>query len=96
MPTRSLDNYLRMHRLRAGLSQDSLAHLLGTRSGTRVSRYERGTRLPSLDIALALEAIFGVSVQTLFRGRYEWMAAAVKIRRRSAIRRTSQKTPNAA
>ena len=35
-----LENYLRTYRRRAGLSQDEMAFLLGTKSGTKVSRYE--------------------------------------------------------
>ncbi len=66
--TIKLPNYLRMHRRRHGLSQAELASLIGGQSGTRVSRYERGSRLPSLETALAFEAIFKTSVHELFAG----------------------------
>ena len=66
--TNKLPNYLRMHRRRHGLSQAELASIIGGQSGTRVSRYERGSRLPSLETALAFEAIFKTPVHELFAG----------------------------
>ena len=68
---RKLDNYLRTHRKRAGLSQDEVAYLLGCRSGAKVSRYERFARHPTLQTALAYEAIFGVAVRELFVGLFQ-------------------------
>ena len=66
-----LDNYLRSSRRRAGLSQNEMAYLLGAQDGTKASRYERFARTPSLETALAYEAIFGLSVRELFAGVYE-------------------------
>jgi transcriptional regulator with XRE-family HTH domain len=67
-----LDNYLRTHRRRAGISQAEMAaFLLGTHDGTKVSRYERFARTPGLETALAYEAIFGISVRELFAGVYQ-------------------------
>jgi transcriptional regulator with XRE-family HTH domain len=68
MATHKLENYLRMYRKRAGLSQDEVAYLLGGKSGTIASRYERFRRTPSLETALACEAIYGVPVKELFAG----------------------------
>jgi len=65
-----LNNYLRTYRKRASLSQDEVAYLLGCRSGAKVSRYERFARQPTLQTALAYEAIFGVPVRELFAGIY--------------------------
>jgi DNA-binding XRE family transcriptional regulator len=68
MATHKLDNYLRTYRKRAGFSQDEVACLLGTRDGTKTSRHERLKRTPSLETALAYEAMFGVPVRELFAG----------------------------
>jgi transcriptional regulator with XRE-family HTH domain len=68
MAVHKLDNYLRMYRKRAGLSQDEVAYLLGGNSGTKTSRYERFRRMPSLETALAYEAIYGVPARELFAG----------------------------
>ena len=78
-----LENYLRTYRRRAGLSQDEMAYLLGTRSGTKVSRYERLWRAPSLDTAFAYEVIFDTPARDLFAGRYERTACVT--RRRMSI-----------
>jgi transcriptional regulator with XRE-family HTH domain len=70
-----LHNYLRTYRKRTGLSQDEVAFLLGCRHGTKVSRYERNTRLPVLKTALAYEVVFGAPVGVLFAGRF----SAIKV-----------------
>ena len=66
--SRRLDNYLRTYRRRAGLSQVEMAFLLGCRTDSKVSRYERRVRHPSLEAAIALRHIFGVSIEELFAG----------------------------
>ncbi len=68
---RKLPHYLRTHRKRLGFSQDEIAWLLGCRSGTKVSRYERYVRTPTLATALAYEVIFGVPASQLFAGLFE-------------------------
>jgi len=71
MTTTQLPNYLRANRKRLALSQDEVAFLLGTRSGAKVSRYERFARKPNLKTALEYEAIFQRSVSELFSGTYQ-------------------------
>lgn len=80
MATRKLDNYLISHRKRAGFSQEEMAYLLGTRDGTATSRHEQFARTPTLETALAYEAVLGVPVRELFAGVYERAE-------RSAVRR---------
>ena len=77
-----LPNYLKTHRKRAGLSQDEVAFLLGYQSGSRVSRYESFDRAPTLEVALACEAVLGVSARELFAGVYQ--RAAEETKRRAA------------
>jgi DNA-binding XRE family transcriptional regulator len=71
MATHKLDNYLRTYRKRAGLSQTEMAYLLGTRAGAKSCRHESFARVPSLETALAYEAIFRAPVAELFAGMYE-------------------------
>ena len=78
--SRKLQNYVRTYRKRAGLSQDEMALLLGCRSGAKVSRYERFAREPTLQTALAYEAVFGAPVSELFGGVYEQSRAAIQVR----------------
>ena len=61
-----LNNYLRSHRKRSGLTQTEVAFLLGYEEGGQVSRYEKGHRLPTLRTAIAFATIFGVSPGALF------------------------------
>src|SRR5262249_15371294 len=53
------------------LSQDEVAFLLGTRSGTRVARYERLIRQPVVRTVFALEVVFRAPARHLFAGIYE-------------------------
>ena len=70
MPHR-LPNYLKTYRRRAGFSQDEVAFLLGSKGGAKVSRYERLARKPSLETALAYEAVLGIPVRELFAGVFQ-------------------------
>lgn len=79
---RPLNYYLRSYRRHAHLTQASLGYLLGGSTGVKVSRYESGSRTPSLETGLAYEAALGVPVCQLFRGRYEEIAEQVERRRR--------------
>jgi len=70
----SLSNYLHTHRKRLALSQEEVAFLLGVNGmdkGIKVSRDENHAREPSLQTALAYEAIYGTPVRKLFAGLYE-------------------------
>lgn len=69
--------YLRTHRKRTGLSQAELAYLLGSESGTIVSRYERRMRQPSLEAAIACELVFNVPASTLFPEVYRKVEKSV-------------------
>ena len=67
---RKLPNYLRTYRMRAGLTQDEMAFLLGCRSGAKVSRYEHFTRQPNLKTVFAYQIIFHAPADKLFPGIY--------------------------
>ncbi len=88
MTSPQLPNYLVSNRKRSALSQDEVAFLLGTRSGTKVSRHERFTREPSLKTALAYEAIFQRSASELFGGLYQIVEKEVAARARTLISKT--------
>jgi len=88
-----LPNYLRANRKRLALSQDEVAFLLGTKNGAKVSRYEHFVRVPSLETALAYEAIFKRSASELFGGLYQKVELEVAERAKILAERTKrQKT----
>lgn len=80
-----LTTYLRTYRRRSGLSQEEVAFLLGTASGTTVSRHEGGNRQPVLETGLAYEIIFGTSVRELYLGLYRKMEKRVQPRARRLL-----------
>ena len=84
MPVRT-PHYVRRCRKRTGLSQDELARLLGAKCGTKVSRYERFTRLPTLATAFAYEVLFNVPASELFAGIFDGVRSATLARARGLL-----------
>jgi len=82
-----LDNYLRMHRKKAGFTQREIAFLLGCQSGAKVSRYEQLKREPGLWTAFMYEALFKVPTRELFAGIYEKAEKAAVRRTRLLLRK---------
>ena len=68
MPAAKLDNYLRVYRQRAGLSQKEMSFLLGWQDAAQVSRYEKRRRKPTLEVALDYYKALGIPVEELFAG----------------------------
>jgi transcriptional regulator with XRE-family HTH domain len=66
MKTRKPVNYLRSHRLRWGLSQGELAHLLGWKRAEVISRIEKKQRPPTLRLVIACFVLFGTPAAELF------------------------------
>ena len=56
---------LRSKRKENGLTQEEVAFLLGTNTGTQVSQYEGLRRQPGIETMLAYQAIFGEPVEKL-------------------------------
>ena len=81
----SLPNYLRPQRKQHSLSREEVAFLLGAKvadKGGKVSRDESSARLPTLETALAYEAMYGKPIRELFAGLYEQIAKEVSARAR--------------
>src|SRR5882724_2557980 len=95
MPSPQLPNYLRANRKRLALSQDDVAFLLGSQGGAKVCRYERFVREPSVETALAYEAIFKRSVSELFGGLYQRVEREVAERAKILAERNSHGRPGA-
>lgn len=69
--SRKLQNYILTYRKRYGLTQKDLAFLLGIKDSAKISKYEKFQQLPSLETALACQALFNIPVAELFAGIYE-------------------------
>jgi transcriptional regulator with XRE-family HTH domain len=80
MLSEHLPNYLLSHRKRSALSQTEVAFLLGVQSGAKVCRHERFTGEPTLQTALAYEAIYQRPISELFPGLFEKTQREVKAR----------------
>jgi transcriptional regulator with XRE-family HTH domain len=57
-----------------------VAFLLGCKSGTKISRYERFNRNPNLETALAYEIVFGTPMRELFAGAFQKVEEKIKKR----------------
>ena len=89
-----LENYLRTYRKRSALSQDEVAFLLGCQNGTKVSRYERFARKPSLETLFAYEVVFGVPARELFAGAYQKVEKKILNRTQLLTRKLNRATPD--
>lgn len=79
--------YLRALRRKSTLSQADVAFLLGTSTGTRVSRHETGQCIPPLEVVLAYAVMFDAAIDEIY---HEEAARIVKhIRTRARIRHES-------
>jgi len=58
--------YLRLERLKSGLTESELANLTGRASGSIISRLEAQQRQPSLAECFGFEVLFGRSAKELF------------------------------
>lgn len=94
MASAPLPNYLLSHRKRLALSQDEVAFLMGTHGGSKVSRYECFVRVPSLETALAFEAIFQKPVRELFGGLSKRMEQQVAARAKILTYRKERGKPS--
>jgi transcriptional regulator with XRE-family HTH domain len=74
----TVENHLWQVRKRRGLEQKQVAYLLNHHTPDQVSRYELGTRLPTLETALLLEMIYGAPLRVLYKDLYERLQAVMK------------------
>jgi len=74
-------NLLWWHRKKIGYSQKVVAKLLGHKSTTHISDYERGKRLPSLKTALKLEIILCTPIAFLYHETYTQLKQDINHRR---------------
>jgi DNA-binding XRE family transcriptional regulator len=79
MSQSKLANYLRYHRKRLGLNQRELARLIGYSNEVAVSRHERQSVTPPLEIALRYQAVFRVEISVLFPTAYEVACEIVEV-----------------
>jgi len=92
---KSLPNYLQTQRKRLSLSQEEVGFLLGIagmNKGNKVCRDESFARVPSLQDALAYEAIYDRPVRELFAGLYQQVEQEVASRAKFLNFRKLRKT----
>ena len=86
-----LPHRLRGHRKRLMLSQAEVSFLLGAHGGAKTSRYEGFNQVPTLETALAFEAIFQRPVRELFCGMYESVERDVAARAKILAHKTGRR-----
>ena len=77
-PTIRHPNYLWIYRKRMNFSQKRVALLLGHKTTTHVSDYERGRRLPSLRTALKLEIILRIPIAFVYGEQYNTLKRNIR------------------
>jgi transcriptional regulator with XRE-family HTH domain len=76
----TVENRLWQTRKRRGLEQKQVAYMLNHHTADQVSRYELGTRLPTLETALLLEMIYGAPLRILYKDLYERLQEGLRKR----------------
>ncbi len=66
MENMAIQNSLWTFRRQRGLSQKRVAYLVGHKTSSQLSHYERGAKHPSLINALKLEIVYHVPVASLY------------------------------
>lgn len=90
----ALNNYIEMHRNRAGLSRDELSLLLSVDKSATLSRYEQGERMPDIERLIALEMALGVPLQQLFAGVAERVQESVSSRAAALLESLDDEGPS--
>jgi transcriptional regulator with XRE-family HTH domain len=85
--SQSLNNYIRRARKRLGLSQRELSLLIGKKGHSLVSRFEKGRKIPTLEMAMTLSVVLRTPIEELFAGRFEKVEATV-------VERAAKLTPS--
>lgn len=70
-------NYMRMHRKKARLSQSDIAHLASLSDHSNVSRWENGTREPSLETLIVYNLLFDTPIELIFKRQKEELEAHI-------------------
>jgi transcriptional regulator with XRE-family HTH domain len=83
LPVPRTRNQLWLARKRLGLGQKQVAFLLD-KSIDKISRYEKGARIPGLQTALGFEIIFGVPSSVLFRDLHDQLQEEIATRLNSS------------
>lgn len=87
---KKVKNCLRLYRKKNGLQQKEVASLMGFKTTTSISHYERGSKFPSLRNALRLEIVYHTPVAFLFRELYEDLKKEIQVRREKSLKNYEQ------
>jgi len=86
---RKIPNLLRRYRKARGLRQNQVAAILGLKSASVISRWEKGTRIPSTVSALELSAIYRTMVNVMFPKLDTMLRARLRKREEDVLKKVS-------
>lgn len=86
-----INNYLRLYRKKNGLSQKDIAYLMGFKTSTSISNYERGNKLPQLINLLKLEIVYRTPIAFLFKDHLDQLKKEIQEKEKSLKRRSRNK-----
>jgi transcriptional regulator with XRE-family HTH domain len=90
MTAPQLPNYIRTFRKRAGLTQEEVAFILGSKSSAGISRHERFKQTPELQTLIAYELLFRAPVRNLFSGTHHQVEKKLLRRIRLLVRKLAE------
>jgi DNA-binding XRE family transcriptional regulator len=92
---RTIAPYLRALRRKSTLSQADVAFLLGTSTGTRVSRHETGQCIPPLEVVLAYAVMFDAAIDDIYHEEAARIIERIRTRARMRYDSLAHGTANA-
>jgi transcriptional regulator with XRE-family HTH domain len=78
-------NFLRKYRRIRGLSQKQVAKILGYKSASRLSRWEKGSCLPSYVNVVRLSLVYRTMADALFRDLYRTLREEITRREKEIL-----------
>jgi len=91
---RSFINRLRKHRRMKGYTQDEVAFLLGLKSKTEISRWEKGITVPNAINVIRLAYIYHTVTEELYRDYYKQVRNEIEPREKKLVQMRLKRNEN--
>jgi transcriptional regulator with XRE-family HTH domain len=88
----NIPNYLRVYRKKTPLTQSDIAFLLDMDDYSSISRYEKGKRVPSIDLLIMYHFLFNVPIEDFFEEKSLTITSKLNLRIKELIAKLKSDT----
>ena len=86
-------NYLRLYRKKSPLTQSDIAFLLQLPDYSNISRYEKGHRVPNIDLLIAYHYLFKTPIESFFELQSNEILVSLRQRIELLIKELKESSP---